>query len=82
MNRMLYVRKADETFWVRAEEVAKRRRIPLAVLVTEVLRGWFYAGGDKEVGADQAPEKTLDELVLEAEDAVQRVRDAVSALAG
>lgn len=76
MNRMLYVRKADETFWVRAEEIANRRHLPLAVLVSEVLRNWFYAGGDKDEPA--TAEKTLDELVAEVEDAVQRVREALT----
>lgn len=63
MNKTLYIRQADETFWIRGEELAKRRHKALPVLIADLLRRELLA----EATGDR-PDQTPAELVSQAKD--------------
>lgn len=77
MNRMIYVRKSDESFWVRAEADAAKRGMALSVLLSELVRAYVY-----DLGFQKSAAKTPAELITEAEDAIRRARDALSVQEG
>lgn len=74
MYKTLYVRKADETFWNRAEEMAKGRNQALAMWLSDLIRNHIY-----DTGAGQRQmAKSAEELLDEAQSALTRARAALA----
>lgn len=74
MLKNIYVRKSDESFWTRAEQIAAGQGVALSVWVTGLIRNHMYATGRKEVA-----EQTPAELVAEARGLLERVESMLVA---
>lgn len=65
MNRTVYVRQSDETWWERGAELAARRGKALPALISDLLRREIIA---ESIG--ESVEKTPSELLDEATDLI------------
>jgi hypothetical protein len=59
--RNLYVRKDDEAFWDRAEQLAAGRGVALSVWVSRLIQSHIYDLGSKQV-AEPTPVELLTEI--------------------
>ena len=69
MNKTIYIRQGDETYWIRGEALAARRKKALPVLLSDLLRRELMAEATGE-----RPNQTPAELVAQAQDLLAEAR--------
>lgn len=71
MLKSLYIRKDDEAFWARAEELAKTEKIALSVWLTRLVQKEVYRSGSKST-------QSVDDLLADLQARVVELRQKVS----
>ena len=64
-NRVIYVRKSDETFWARAEQRAADQRVSLSEYVSRLIRKDIVPIGAPKIVTNGDLADTLDPVVEE-----------------
>lgn len=73
MLKNIYIRKADETYWERAEALAAQEGLALSAWVSELIRARLIS-----LGTGEAVAKTPAELVADSMVALARAQEMLS----